>query len=276
MLRAILSLGAVSIIVLACTTTSSTTPAVDAATTATSPTPSATTAASAATPASGRATDTFQTSKGPLVVTPIQHASTLLAFGGKNIYIDPVSDGDYTGLPKADFIFISDIHKDHLDPKKIADLKQAGTVIVGPQAVAREAADLGIVVLDNGASKSFGDFSVEAIPMYNLTRGPAAGKLFHDKGRGDGYVFTFGDKRVYFSGDTECTPEMKALKNIDVAFVCMNLPYTMPPSEAAECVRAFQPKVLIPYHFRGSNLDELKTALKDTPGVEVRIRKWYP
>ena len=110
--------------------------------------------------------------------------------------------------------------------------------------------------------------------MYNLQRGPSPGQLFHDKGRGNGYVVTLGGKRLYIAGDTECTPEMKALKDIDVAFVPMNLPYTMPPSEAAECVKAFKPKIVYPYHYRGQNLDEFASALKGS-GVDVRIRDWY-
>jgi L-ascorbate metabolism protein UlaG (beta-lactamase superfamily) len=116
---------------------------------------------------------------------------------------------------------------------------------------------------------------VEGVPMYNLTRGPQPGTLFHDKGRGNGYVLTLGDKRLYISGDTECIPEMKALRSIDVAFVSMNLPYTMPPGEAAECAKAFRPKVVYPYHFRGQNPQEFADALQGTPGVEVRIRTWY-
>jgi L-ascorbate metabolism protein UlaG (beta-lactamase superfamily) len=146
------------------------------------------------------------------------------------------------------------------------------TVLVGPPAV-NEKMPMKIV-MKNGETHDFGAFEVEAVPMYNLTRGPAAGKLFHDKGRGDGFVFTFGDKRVYDSGDTECTPEMKALKNIDVAFVCMNLPYTMPPSEAAECVKAFKPRVVYPFHFRGQDPSAFASMVKDAP-VEVRIRTWY-
>jgi L-ascorbate metabolism protein UlaG (beta-lactamase superfamily) len=130
-------------------------------------------------------------------------------------------------------------------------------------------------VIKNGQSKDLMGINVEAIPMYNLTRGPQPGSVFHDKGRGNGYVLTLGDKRVYISGDTECTPEMKALKNIDVAFVCMNVPYTMTTTEAAACVKAFQPKIVYPYHFRGSNLDEFKTAMADQKNVEVRVRNWY-
>ena len=115
-----------------------------------------------------------------------------------------------------------------------------------------------------------------AVPMYNLKRGPAAGQLYHDKGRGNGYELAVrGTSASTVSGDTECTPEMKALENIDVAFVCMNLPYTMPPREAAECVEAFKPKVLFPYHYRGSDLAELDKALAGR-GIDVRKREWYP
>jgi len=121
---------------------------------------------------------------------------------------------------------------------------------------------------------SIPSLGVETVPMYNLTRGPSAGKLYHDKGRGNGYVLSFGGKRLYISGDTECTDEMKALKDVDVAFVCMNLPYTMPASEAAECIRAFSPKVVYPYHYRGSDPAEVSRALTGKP-IEVRLRGWY-
>ena len=117
--------------------------------------------------------------------------------------------------------------------------------------------------------------SIEAVPMYNLQRGPAAGQLFHTKGRGNGYIVTLGGKRVYFAGDTECTAEMKALKDIDVAFIPMNLPYTMPPSEAAACVKAFKPKIAIPYHYQGQKPEEFQAALKGS-GIEVRLLNWYP
>jgi len=110
--------------------------------------------------------------------------------------------------------------------------------------------------------------------MYNLVRGPSEGQLFHDKGRGNGYVLTLGGKRIYIAGDTECTPEMRALQDIDVGFVPMNLPYTMTPEEAAECVRAFSPDVVYPYHFRGQDVNVFANALRDTP-VEVRVRSWY-
>lgn len=242
----------------------------------TTPTGSAASSASPASPAQGAAapaTDTIPTSQGDLRITPIHHGSLLLEHGGKSIYVDPWSQGKLDGLPKADLIFVTDIHQDHFDQAAIDTIKKPGTVVVGPAVVAEKLP--GLVVMKNGESKSVGGLSVEAIPMYNKQRGPSEGKFFHDKGRGNGYVFTFGDKRVYASGDTECTDEMRALKNIDVAFVCMNLPYTMPPAEAAECIKAFRPKVVYPYHYRESNLDDLTRPLAGEQGIEVRLRSWY-
>jgi L-ascorbate metabolism protein UlaG (beta-lactamase superfamily) len=129
--------------------------------------------------------------------------------------------------------------------------------------------------MNNGEKKKFGDIEIEAIPMYNLQRGPQPGALYHTKGRGNGYVLTMGGKRIYISGDTEAIPEMRALKNIDVAFVCMNLPYTMTPEEAAAGVKAFRPKVVYPYHYKGSDLKVFAGALANEKGIEVRLREWY-
>src|SRR6516225_4263638 len=217
------------------------------------------------------APEEFSTSAGKLQLTPIQHASLMIQAGGKVMYLDP-AQGKYDGLPKADYILITDIHGDHLSPPTINKLKKADTVIVAPKAVAAQVA--GAKVLGNGEKTTVGPFAVEAIPMYNLTRGPSSGQLFHDKGRGNGYIVTYGGKRFYFSGDTEAIPEMKALKNIDVAFVCMNLPYTMTPQEAAEGVRAFHPAIVYPYHYMGSDLNAFAKAL-DGSGIEVRLRNWY-
>jgi len=129
--------------------------------------------------------------------------------------------------------------------------------------------------LSNGETTKWDQWTIEAIPMYNLVRGPEPGKLFHDKGRGNGYLLTYGGKRFYFSGDTENIPEMRALKNIDVAFVCFNLPYTMTPEEAADGVLAFHPKVVIPYHFRNSDVSIFQKKLEGS-GIEVRVLDWYP
>jgi L-ascorbate metabolism protein UlaG (beta-lactamase superfamily) len=221
----------------------------------------------------GRQTQTFETAAGPVKITPIYHACALIQAAGKNIYIDPAKPAKFTRLPPADLILITDIHGDHMDPNSIAEISKPGTDIMAPLAVARTVASADPI--SNGETKTWGDWTIEAIPMYNIKRGPAPGELYHPKGRGNGYVLTYGGKRFYFSGDTENIPEMRALKNIDVAFVCMNLPYTMPPEEAAEAVKAFHPRVVFPYHYRGSDLNVFKKALEGT-GIEVRLLDWYP
>lgn len=220
-----------------------------------------------------RPTQTFSTSAGPVKITPIFHASLLIEAADKVIYLDPAKPANFSGLPPADLILLTDIHGDHMDPNSIAAVSKSGTEIMAPPAVVKTVTSASPI--SNGDTKTWQGWTIEAIPMYNLTRGPAPGKLFHDKGRGNGYVLTFGGKRFYFSGDTEGIPEMRALKNIDVAFVCMNLPYTMPPDEAADAVKAFHPKVVIPYHYRGSDLGVLQKGLEGT-GIEVRLLDWYP
>jgi L-ascorbate metabolism protein UlaG (beta-lactamase superfamily) len=215
----------------------------------------------------------FQTSAGPVKITPIYHATLLIEAGNKTIYLDPAKPADVTGLPPADLILITDIHGDHMDANLIAAVSKPGTEIMAPPAVVKTITSA--MPISNGETKKWNGWTIEAIPMYNLTRGPAPGKLYHDKGRGNGYVLTYGGKRFYFSGDTENIPEMRALKNIDVAFVCMNLPYTMPPDEAAEAVKAFHPKIVIPYHYHGSDLTVFAKALEGT-GIEVRQLDWYP
>jgi len=218
-------------------------------------------------------TQTFSTSAGPVKITPLFHASTLIEAGGKTIYLDPAKPAKLSDQPKADLILITDIHGDHMDPSSIASVSKSGTEIIASTAVTKTVTNA--TPLANGQSKSWQGWTIEAIPAYNLKRGPEPGKLFHDKGRGNGYVLTYGGQRFYFSGDTEGVPEMRALKNIDVAFVCMNLPYTMPPEEAADAVKAFHPKIVIPYHYRGSDLSVFKKGLEGT-GIEVRELNWYP
>ncbi len=222
---------------------------------------------------SATAAQTFPTSAGPVKITPLYHASTLIEAGGKIIYLDPAKPAKFSGLPKADLILITDIHGDHMDPASIAEISKAGTEILAAPAVISTVTTAKPIA--NGESKTWQGFTIDAIPAYNLTRGPAPGKLFHVKGRGNGYVLTYGGVRFYFSGDTEGIPEMRALKNIDVAFVCMNLPYTMPPEEAADAVKAFHPKIVIPYHYHGSDLAVFKKGLEGT-GIEVRLLDWYP
>ena len=210
-------------------------------------------------------TDSIRTAEGELKITPVTHGSLMLEFKGKVIHVDPWGRGDYTGLPQADLILITDIHGDHMDPAQVQKLNKGGTQIVAPQAVAQTVTEA--VVLQNGQKKVVAGLEIEAVPMYNHKRGPSPGKLYHDRGRGNGYLLTLGGKRVYISGDTACIPEMKALTDIDIAFVTMNLPYTMPPEEAAECVAAFKPKIVYPYHYRGSDLSVFTRALESHPGV---------
>jgi L-ascorbate metabolism protein UlaG (beta-lactamase superfamily) len=241
-----------------------------AATAATAPS-GASSPAPSASPAAPQGGDVFETSAGPVKIHPVYHATLWLEIGSKVVWIDPWSKGKLDG-PKADVVLITHAHPDHFDEPGLAAVRKPGSMVIAPKVVADKVP--GAVMLANGDRKDLGFMSLEAVPMYNLVRGPEAGKLFHEKGQGNGYVIQVGDKRFYLSGDTECIPEMKALPNIDVAFVCMNLPYTMTPTEAGACVAAFKPKVLYPYHYRDSNLDELDKALRGS-GVEVRRRAWY-
>lgn len=218
-----------------------------------------------------RPVEEFQTSGGAVRITPIRHASLLIQAANQAIYVDPTKDGNYDGLPPADLIVITDIHFDHMDLKKLAELRKPGTVIIAPAAVAKSVPEAAVIRI--GETIEFAKWKIEAVAAYNIPREPGA-QVYHEKGRGVGYVLSYGGKRFYFSGDTQNIPEMRALKNIDVAFVCMNLPYTMAPAEAAEAVRAFKPAIVYPYHYRGSDLTVFAKALAGS-GVEVRIRDWY-
>ena len=230
-----------------------------------------------ATVAAQSGTTTIPATGGDITITAIQHASVQVEHAGKVIHIDP-AQGDFSKAKQADLVLITDTHGDHLNPDLIAKVRKPGIPVVMPSAVQTEAGakiPAPVEVMANGQTKTVAGVSVEAVPMYNLQRGPAAGQLFHTKGRGNGYILTLGGKRLYFAGDTECTTEMKALKNIDAAFIPMNLPYTMPPAEAAECVKAFKPAVVIPYHFQGQKPEDFQAALKGS-GVEVRMLNFYP
>jgi L-ascorbate metabolism protein UlaG (beta-lactamase superfamily) len=218
----------------------------------------------------GAAPEEFPTSAGTLQINPIQHASLLIKAGGKVLYVDPAM-GTYDGLPAADYILITDIHGDHLVPAVVDKLKKASTQIVAPKAAAGKLP--GALVMANGDNQTVGPFQLEAIPMYN-TKPASDGQIYHERGRGNGYIITYGGKRFYIAGDTEGIPEMRALKNIDVAFIPMNLPYTMTPQAAADAVRAFHPAVVYPYHYRGQDTTIFAKALEGT-GIDVRLRDWY-
>jgi L-ascorbate metabolism protein UlaG (beta-lactamase superfamily) len=216
--------------------------------------------------------DVFKTSGGDLEITFIGHGTLMFAHGGKVIHVDPVGQyADFSKLPKADLLLITHEHHDHLDQKALNAVRAEKTRIVVSEVCADKVQ--GAMVMKNGEVKTVGDLKIEAVPAYNLVHMRSEGVPFHPKGAGNGYVLTFGDKRVYVGGDTENTPEIKALKGIDIAFLPMNLPYTMTPEMVADAAKAFKPKVLYPYHFGETDTSRLLSLMKDVEGVEVRIRK---
>lgn len=209
--------------------------------------------------------DTFKTSQGELKITFIGHGTLMIILGGKVVHIDPVgSYADYSQLPPADLILVTHEHGDHLDPKAIGILKKSGTDVVGTEKCSKKLQNVSI--MKNGESKVFQGFKVEAVPAYNIAT------PFHPKGQGNGYVLTLGDKRIYVGGDTENIPEMKNLKDIDIAFLPMNLPYTMTPEMVADAAKVLKPKVLYPYHFGNTDTSKLVGLLKNEKEIEVRIR----
>ncbi|MDP6179106.1 MAG: MBL fold metallo-hydrolase [Desulfatiglandales bacterium] len=216
-------------------------------------------------------TDTIKTAMGELKITFIGHGTLMLHFDNLVIHVDPVSDmGDYSRLPKADLIMITHGHPDHLDLETIERLRKEGTDVVLTETCAKEI-NTGIV-MKNGDSKTIKGLKVEAVPAYNIVHMHSPGNPFHPKGDGNGYVITFSDKKVYVAGDTENISELKQLSGIDVAFLPMNLPYTMTPEMAAEAALAFNPKIFYPYHFGSTDTSDLVERLKDHQDIEVRIR----
>ncbi|MHC4594963.1 MAG: MBL fold metallo-hydrolase [Planctomycetota bacterium] len=216
--------------------------------------------------------DIIQTSAGDLKINFIGHGTLMFSFDGKVIHVDPVSRvADYTKMPKADLILLTHEHGDHLDTRVIKTLQKETTRLVLTKACA-ERVDGGIA-MQNGDVKTIEGLKIEAVPAYNIVHMRSGRTPFHPRGQGNGYVITFGDKRVYIAGDTENTPEMKRLKNIDIAFLPMNLPYTMTPEMVADAAKAFEPKILYPYHYGQTNPQRLVNLLKDSKDIEVRIRK---
>src|SRR5208283_120355 len=192
--------------------------------------------------------DVIRTSDGDLEITLIGHASLMMRFGGRIIHVDPCGqEGDYSKLPKADLILVTHDHADHFDPVTLQNIRNNETLLVFTQRCAEEFA--GGIVMKNGDAQTVMGIGIEAVPAYNVLHKRPDGEFFHPKGHGNGYVLTMGGKRVYSAGDTENIPEMKALKEIDIAFLPMNLPYTMTPEMVADAAGSFKPKVLYPYHF---------------------------
>ena len=219
---------------------------------------------------------------GVVSVDPIEHASMILGWNGKTIYTDPVGGVSmFVGKPDTDIILLTDIHGDHLDIERLKALAQEKAIIVAPKAVADKVPEdlkSKIFMMNNGEVAEQMGFEIEAIPMYNL---PESDQSFHTKSRGNGYVISQGGMRVYISGDTSGIPEMRNLRDIDMAFVAMNLPYTMSVEEAADAVLAFKPLRVYPYHYRTpegfSDVAKFKELVnKANPAIEVVQLEWYP
>ena len=216
--------------------------------------------------------DIFHTSKGELKISFIGHGTLMLEFAGKVIHVDPVSgEADYTKLPKADLILVTHEHGDHLDLETINILTTEKTKIVLTQPCVKRGGKG--LVMENGDVRNILGFIIEAVPAYNILHKRNNGIPFHPKGDGNGYVITVGEKMVYIAGDTENIPEMKNLKNIDIACLPMNLPYTMTPEMVAAAAKMFYPKILYPYHFGGTDTNKLVELLKEEKNIEVRIRE---
>ena len=216
-------------------------------------------------------TDIIKTSDGDLKITFIGHGTLMFAFNQQIIHVDPFSKvADYAKLPKADVILITHEHFDHLDLKALEQIWTEKTKVVLTEACSKQVKNG--IIMKNGDVQTVNGLKIESIPAYNLVHKRDNGQPFHPKGVGNGYIITFGDRRVYVAGDTENIPEMKSLREIDCAFLPMNLPYTMTPEMVADAAKAFQPKILYPYHFGNTDTSKLLTLLKDQKEIEVRIR----
>ena len=216
--------------------------------------------------------DTVQTAGGPLVITFIGHGTLMMEYKGRTIHCDPWTKvAEYATLPKADLVLITHEHGDHLDLQALDKIRTDSTVVILTEACAEKVS--GGTVMNNGDVRTIAGVTVEAVPAYNLVHKRDDGTFFHPKGRGNGYVITFGKTRVYVAGDTENTPEMKALKNIDIAFLPMNLPYTMTPEMVSDAALAFRPAVLYPYHYGNTDPAKLLDLLRAERKIQVRIRR---
>jgi L-ascorbate metabolism protein UlaG (beta-lactamase superfamily) len=217
--------------------------------------------------------DIISTSQGDLKITCIGHGTLMFTFDEKIIHVDPVFRyADYRKMPKADLVLVTHEHGDHLDDVAIQELTKEGTAVICTEKCKERINFEGIIIMKNGDTKTVHGIKIDAVPAYNIKHMRSENSPFHPKGEGNGYILTFGDKRVYVAGDTENTPEMKALKNIDVAFLPMNVPYTMTPEMVADAAKTFKPEILYPYHFGDTETSQLVELLKDSPDIQVRIR----
>ena len=226
--------------------------------------------------------DTIKTNEGDITIHPITHGTLVITFDTKTIYVDPYGGAEgFEGFNKPDIILITDIHGDHLNLETLEGIDTKNTLFITPQAVADKLPSEyknQIEVLKNRQGIHRLGIFISAVAMYNL---PETNDSKHPKGRGNGYVIYMGDKNVYISGDTEDIAEMRSLYDIDVAFVCMNLPYTMDINQASSAVLEFKPKIVYPYHYRGkdqvSDVAKFKELVNNQDSnIEVRVRDWYP
>lgn len=216
--------------------------------------------------------DVIKTKTGDLKITFIGHGTLMFVYNGKVVHVDPYGRlADYSKLPKAGLILITHEHRDHLDTKAIGTIRQEQTKVVLTKACAEKVT--GGIVMKNGDVRTVGGLKIKAVLAYNIVHKRSSGEAFHPRDRGNGYIVTFGKTRVYVAGDTENIPEMKKLKKIDIAFLPMNLPYTMTPEMTADAAKAFEPKILYPYHYGQTDPNKLVDLLKESKKIEVRIRK---
>ena len=214
---------------------------------------------------------TLTTSAGDLVIHPVAHASLALISGAHVLYLDPAKE-DFSGLPAPTAILFTHAHGDHFDADALGKMAGSAKIVVTEEVFGKlpEALKAQAIVMKNADKGDVDGIPVAAVPAYNTT----ADRLkYHPKGVGNGYVLSFGDKQVYVAGDTEDTPEMRALTGIDVAFLPMNLPYTMTVEQAADAVKSFRPGIVYPYHSRGSDTQTFKDLVGDA--AEVRLVDWY-
>jgi len=216
--------------------------------------------------------DVFSTSMGELALHFLGHGSLRLAFGGKEIYADPFNQAaDYSKLPKADVILVTHHHSDHFDVPAIDGIRTDKTAMVYTAACAENLP--GGIVMGNDGSRTIEGIPIEAVPAYNIVHKRPNGQPFHVPGEGNGYILSFGDCRVYIAGDTENIPEMKGLGRIDIAFLPVNLPYTMSVEMAADAARMIRPRIFYPYHYGETDLTQLTALLADEKNIEIRIRR---
>lgn len=219
----------------------------------------------------GFKTDTIKTSAGHLTITFIGRGTLIFTFAERVIHVDPWTRlADYTKLPQADLILLTHEHRDHLDLRALELVRTEKAVVVLTETCARQVK--GGIVMRNGEVKTVEGLNIETVPAYNMVHMRKDGRPFHPKGVGNGYAITFGDKKIYVAGDTENTPEMNKLRDIDIAFLPMNVPYTMRPEMVADAAKTFKPKILYPYHYGKTDTSKLVELLKDVKGIEVRIR----